>query len=103
MKDTNKSRGNAQPKPKSSKNKPGPLDDIGRAAKSVGGVIKRGVYSNPSNKDGFSNLDKLLRRPTEERSFTKIPGDVIKGTSFVVRKLTPLPDMKKTSPAKKKK
>jgi len=102
MKDTNKSRGNSQSKPKSSKNKPGPLDDIGRGVKKVAGAIDRGVRKNPSNKGGFSNLDKMLGRPTEERSFTKIPGDVIKGTSFVVRKLTPLPDMKKSTKGKNK-
>jgi len=88
MKDTNKSRGNSQPK--SSKNKPGPWDEIGRAL----ATAKRGVYSNKSNPHGFSNLDKALGRD-DERSITKMPGDVIKGTSFVVRKLTPLPDMKK--------
>lgn len=80
---------------KKNPNKPGPLDDIVRGAKSVGGLVKRGVYSNPSNKGGFSNLDKALRRPVEERSIMKMPGDIARGIDFVVRKATPLPDRKK--------
>ena len=78
-----------------SKNKPGSMDDIGRGVKKVAGFIDRGVRSNPSNKGGFSNLDKILRRPVEERSIMKMPGDIAKGVDFLVRKATPLPDRKK--------
>lgn len=39
------------------KNKPGFMDDLVRLASTV----KRGLISNPSNKNKASNLDKLLR------------------------------------------
>ena len=80
----------------------GIYDDIRRKTKSVGGLVKRGVMKNPSNKGGFSNLDKLLRRPVEERSIMKMPSDIAKGVDFLVRKATPLPDRKKTTLKKKK-
>lgn len=73
-----------------SKNKPGPMDDIGRAA----GLVKRGVVGNKSNPNGYSNLDKALGR-NDTRSITKMPGDIAKGIDFLVRKATPLPDRKK--------
>jgi len=43
-----------------SKNKPGPWDDIARGASSVGGAVKRTIYSNPTNRNKASNLDKWL-------------------------------------------
>jgi len=58
---------------KPSKNKPGPLDDIGRAAS----LIKRGLISNPSNANNFSNLDKALGR-SDTRSITQMPSDIAK-------------------------
>jgi len=79
------------------KNKPGPMDDIGRAL----AMAKRGVISNKSNPNGFSNLDKVLGR-NDERSITKMPGDIARGLDFLVRKATPLPDRKKPTPKKKK-
>jgi hypothetical protein len=85
-----------KPKPKNS-NKPGPMDDIGRAA----ALVKRGIIKNPSNPNGYSNLDKALGR-NDTRSITKMPGDIARGLDFLVRKATPLPDRKKIAPKKKK-
>ena len=35
-------------------------DDI----KNLGGLIKRGIFSNPSNRNNVSNMDKLLHSKT---------------------------------------
>ena len=55
-------------------------DDI----KNLGGLIKRGIISNPSNRNNVSNLDKLLH---SHRATTKVQkyiheknGGKIKGT-----------------------
>lgn len=91
---------------KKSQNKPGPWDDIARAA----GAVKRTVISNPGNKNNASNLDKWLKGGRyQQREFGQLPGDIVagvkgaaKGVDWAVRKATPLPDKKKSTPKKKK-
>jgi hypothetical protein len=96
---------------KKSNNKPGPWDDIARAA----GAVKRTVISNPGNRNKASNLDKwlnggnysdrgisdkqLLSAVTKgAKAVAKGVGKAAKaeaaGIDKVVRKLTPLPDRK---------
>jgi hypothetical protein len=89
-------------KKKSGNNKPGPWDDIARAA----GAVKRTVISNPGNRNKASNLDKWLKGGNyQQKPISQMPGDiahavtaVAKGVDKVVRKVTPLPDKK--TPAK---
>jgi hypothetical protein len=77
--------------PKPSKNKPGPWDDLGRAA----GAVKRTLIGNDSNRNGASNLDKFLKGGKyRDAPITQMPGDLAKVIDYVVRKATPLPDRK---------
>lgn len=84
-----------------SKNKPGPWDDIARAA----GAVKRTVYSNPTNRNKASNIDKWLKGGNyNQREISQLPGDIVKGVKaaakgvdWAVRKATPLPDRKSSA------